>query len=189
MGRKAVYTETELLDATEKLLITHGYEGFHLKLLSEHVNGARSTIYQYYANKEELIAACVRRAMQRILKKIEVIDETDVMEALHATLRAYIDESKLHQILSVISKVKGEQSANTQADIAYVKEGHELLREQLYRLMTRAQQEEKMRQDIPIAAVLTVFFTFVDVPNTMGVSNEEWTNILFKIWLEGVKLG
>lgn len=188
MGRKAVYTETELLDATEKLLVTHGYDGFHLKLLSEHVNGARSTIYQYYANKEEVIAACVRRAMQRILKKIEVIDETDVMDALHATLRAYIEESKLHQILSVAAKIKADQSPNAQADLAYVKDGHDVLKGQLFRIMTRAQQEQKLRQDVPVMAILSVFFTFVDVPNTVGVNNEEWTKMLFNIWLEGVKL-
>ena len=188
MGRKAVYTETELLDATEKLLLTHGYDGFHLKLLSEHVNGARSTIYQYYANKEEVIAACVRRAMQRIMKKIEVIDEADVMQALHETLRAYIEESKLHQILSVVTKVKADQSPNAQADLAYVKDGHDMLKGQLFRLMTRAQQAKKLREDIPIMAILSVFFTFVDVPNTIGVSNEEWTKILFNIWLEGVKV-
>ena len=188
MGRKAVYTETELLDATEKLLITHGYDGFHLKLLSEHVNGARSTIYQYYANKEEVIAACVRRAMQRIMKKIEVIDETDAMEALRETLRAYVEESKLHRILSAASKVKVDEASNIEADLQYVSDGHELLKQQLFRLMSRAQQEGHLREDVPLMAILSVFFTFVDVPNTMGVSHDEWTNILFKIWLEGVKI-
>lgn len=186
MGRKAVYTETELLDATEKLLLTYGYDGFHLKLLSEHVNGARSTIYQYYANKEEVIAACLRRAMHRIMKKIEVIDETDSRQAIFDTLRAYIEESKLHQILSASNKVDTTQSDHALADMTFVEEGHTILKEQLMRIMLQAQQQGILRSDVDSLAVASVFFTFVNAPNMLGVTNEEWTHILFNMWLHGV---
>ena len=43
--RKKLFTHEQLLEKTEELLLTYGYEKFHLKLLSMHLDGARSTIY------------------------------------------------------------------------------------------------------------------------------------------------
>ena len=79
MGRKQSFTETELLDTTKKLVLEHGYDGFHLKLLSQHLSGARSTIYQYYSNKEEIVAACMKRVIAKVLENCSAIDETDPM--------------------------------------------------------------------------------------------------------------
>lgn len=50
MGRRHVFTQSELLDHAKRMLLEHGYEGFQLKSLAERLAGARSTIYQYYAN-------------------------------------------------------------------------------------------------------------------------------------------
>ena len=54
--RKKLFTHEQLLEKTEELLLTYGYEKFHLKLLSMHLDGARSTIYSYYKNKEEIVS-------------------------------------------------------------------------------------------------------------------------------------
>ena len=64
MGRRHVFTRSELLDHAKRMLLEHGYEGFQLKSLSTRLPGARSTIYQYFANKEEIVAACMRRIME-----------------------------------------------------------------------------------------------------------------------------
>lgn len=89
MGRKQAFTKSELLDHTKKVLLEHGYDGFQLKLLSKNLVGARSTIYQYYANKEEIVAACMKRTMENVLQKASAIDETDCMNALQHLLEVY----------------------------------------------------------------------------------------------------
>ncbi|MGO4180974.1 TetR/AcrR family transcriptional regulator, partial [Paenibacillus sp. TAF43_2] len=105
MGRKQSFTETELLDTTKKLVLEHGYDGFHLKLLSQHLSGARSTIYQYYSNKEEIVAACMKRVIAKVLENCSAIDETDPMDALEQLLLIYVEESTLHQLLGDSSKI------------------------------------------------------------------------------------
>ena len=53
--RKKLFTHEQLLEKTEELLLTYGYEKFHIKLLSMNLDGERSTIYSFYKNKEEIV--------------------------------------------------------------------------------------------------------------------------------------
>lgn len=187
VGRKAIYTKTELLDTTEKLLIEFGYEGFHMKLLSEHLSGARSTIYQYYANKEEVIAACLRRAMERIMKRTENIDESDALVALQELLRAYISEAKLHRLLGETMKVKISVSDMAKVDVEFVTIGHHLLKAQLFRIMEAVQKVGYLRLDVPILAMVSLFFTLIETPNMLQLPSVDWADLLFKMWFEGVR--
>lgn len=187
VGRKAIYTKTELLDTTEKLLIEFGYEGFHMKLLSEHLSGARSTIYQYYANKEEVIAACLRRAMERIMKRTENIDESDALVALQELLRAYISEAKLHRLLGETMKVKISVSDMAKVDVEFVTVGHHLLKAQLFRIMEAVQKVGYLRLDVPILAMVSLFFTLIETPNMLQLPSVDWADLLFKMWFEGVR--
>lgn len=187
VGRKAIYTKTELLDTTEKLLIEFGYEGFHMKLLSEHLSGARSTIYQYYANKEEVIAACLRRAMERIMKRTENIDESDALVALQELLRAYISEAKLHRLLGETMKVKIAVSDMAKVDVEFVTIGHHLLKAQLFRIMEAVQKVGYLRLDVPILAMVSLFFTLIETPNMLQLPSVDWADLLFKMWFEGVR--
>src|SRR5690606_19534937 len=115
-GRKQAYTESELLDITKKLVLEHGYDGFTLKLLSQHLPGARSTIYQYYGNKEEIVAACMRRTIAAVIEKASAIDETNAMHALEELLGIYVEESKLHQLLGDAYKINTSHSEAAKRD-------------------------------------------------------------------------
>lgn len=185
MGRRRSYTESELLDATKRLLLEHGYDGFHLKLLSEHLEGARSTIYQYFANKEEIVAACMKRVMRDLLEKTAEIDESDAMEALRVILRAYVEESEFHQLLGDAHKIKVGQSEAAASDLAFVEQAHDRLKAQLSRLFDRASEEGKLRQDIPIPAQIGVFFNLINAPNMMRLPLDQWSEMLFRMWVQG----
>lgn len=185
MGRKRSYTDTELLDATKKLLLEHGYDGFHLKLLSEHLVGARSTIYQYFANKEEIVAACMKRTMESLLSGTAEVDESDPMEALRLILRAYIEESEFHQLLGDAHKIKVAHSEAAARDLAFVEQAHDRLKAQLSRLFERASKEGKLRQDIPIPAQIGVFFNLINAPNMMRLPLDQWSELLFRMWVQG----
>ncbi|MGM9988174.1 MAG: TetR/AcrR family transcriptional regulator [Bacillaceae bacterium] len=185
MGRKQAFTKLQLLETTEKLLLQYGYEGFHLKLLSTHVGGARSTIYLYYKSKEEIVAACMKRVMERMLAETSAIDETNTMEALKKLLYIYLREADLHFLLMNVQKVDMDDSEATKRDIEYIKAGHELLKGQLGRLGQAAKEEGHLRDDIPIVVTMSVFFTLINTRNPASISLEQWTDLLFTIWLEG----
>jgi len=185
MGRKQLYTRSELLDQAKKVLLEHGYEGFQLKLLSQSLVGARSTIYQYFANKEEIVAACMRRVMESILEHASAIDETDCMSALEQLLAVYLSEAGLHQILGYMHKINKANSAAAARDLEFVENAHTTLKQQLERLFTRAQEEGRLNPNIPLPAIVGVFFNLIDTPNTMNLPLSQWSKILFQLWLEG----
>lgn len=187
MGRKPSYTESELLDITKKLVLEHGYDGFHLKLLSQHLPGARSTIYQYYANKEEIVAACMKRVISSVIEKASAIDETDTMQALQELLDIYVDESKLHQLLGDAHKINTTNSAAASRDLDVVEQGHTTLKIQLTRLFQRAQQEKNLREDIPLPVLIGGFFNLINTPNMINVPNPQWSKLLFQMWIGGAQ--
>lgn len=187
MGRKQSFTETELLDTTKKLVLEHGYDGFHLKLLSQHLSGARSTIYQYYSNKEEIVAACMRRVMATVLQNALAIDETDPMDALEQLLLIYVEESSLHKLLGSSYKINTSNSAAAARDLEFIEEAHMTLKIQLSRLFERAQSEGVLRNDMPLPVLIGIFFNLIDTPNMLNIPTPAWGKLLFQMWMGGAK--
>lgn len=187
LGRKQSYSHSELLSLTKRLVLEHGYDGFNLKLLSQYLPGARSTIYQYYANKDEIVAACMRRVITSILEKASALDETDSMQALQELLGIYLEEYQLHQLLSDAYKIKTSNSDAARQDIEYVEQAHETLKVQLTRLFQKAQQEGRLRDDIPLPVQVGVFFNLINTPNMMNIPVSQWSQLLFNVWMGGAK--
>ncbi|MDU4694443.1 MULTISPECIES: TetR/AcrR family transcriptional regulator [Paenibacillus] len=185
MARKQSYSHSELLNLTKRLVLEHGYDGFNLKLLSQHLPGARSTIYQYFANKDEIVAACMKRVTAGILEKASALDESDAMQALQELLGIYLEEYQLHQLLSDAYKIKTSNSEAARRDIEFVEEAHDFLKVQLTRLFQKAQQEGKLREDIPLPVHVGVFFNLINTPNMMSVPLPQWSKMLFEVWMGG----
>ncbi|MFC5401136.1 TetR/AcrR family transcriptional regulator [Cohnella soli] len=187
MGRKQAYTQAELLDTTKRLLLDHGYDGFHLKLLSQHLHGARSTIYQYYGNKEQIVAACMKRVMLNMLDSASLVDESDCMKALEQVLYIYIQESAFHQLLGDMHKINTVDSPSAAEDLAFVEQSHITLKDQLGRLFAHAQQQGALRKDVPLPILIGVFFNLINTPNMLNIPTAQWSKHLFDIWLNGAR--
>lgn len=188
MGRKKAFTESELLDTVERLLLTHGYEGLNLKMLSEHLHGARSTIYQYYSNREEIVVASMKRVMERILNQTNSVDETDEIQALRCLLGIYLSEANLHTIFTSMNKIDiTNQTDRVSSDILFVEDAHSHLKEQITRLLIKAQNNQQIRSDIPIPVLTIVFFQLITTPNMLEMSHNKWSEILFQLWFDGAK--
>lgn len=185
MGRRRAFAHTELLDSVEKLLLEHGYDGFHLKLLSEHLPGARSTIYQYYKNREEIVAACMKRVMLRTLERAQVVDETEPMRAIRELLDIYVDNCKLHQIVGDAKKINPSQSVSTEKDLQFVEDAHNELKKQLSRVFLQAREEGHLRSDVPLPVLFGIFFQLIDTPNYLDIPKQQWTDFLYLVFMDG----
>ena len=65
---KAGEVETRLLDAATQLFLRHGFEGTSCDQVVALAGAGKASLYARYANKEELFAAAVRRAVDRSLQ-------------------------------------------------------------------------------------------------------------------------
>ena len=180
-----MFTRSELLDQTKQLLLEQGYDGFHLKNLSQRLTGARSTIYQYFANKEEIVAACMRRVMEEMLERASSVDETDCMDALRQLLTIYLREHGFHQLLGLANKIDAARSAAAAADLEFVERAHMTLQRQLERLFARAMEEGRLKEDIPLPVMIGVFFNLINTPNWANLPLPIWSEMLFRLFLEG----
>lgn len=185
MGRKQAFTKSELLDQTKQLLLQHGYEGFQLKLLSQNLVGARSTIYQYYANKDEIVAACMKRVMENVLQKTSAIDETDCMVALQNLLTVYLEEADFHQLLGDAHKINTANSVAAASDLEFIEQAHITLKNQLELLFGRAQEEGHLHRSIPLPVIIGVYFNLIETPNMLNMPTPEWSKLLYQMWLGG----
>lgn len=189
MARQRVFTNKELLDAAEQLLLERGYDGFHLKALSEKLHGARSTIYEYFANKEEIVAACMRRSMEKTVKACSMVNEEAPAKAIKELLILFVQQSGLHKLMMDLPRVELAATEKAKVDLAFVEEGHLRIREQLLRVFASAQQSGIIRNDVPYHVLASVFYHAVDTPNWMSIPVNQWADMLFTLWWEGGAAG
>ncbi len=94
--------EEELLAATEELFLEKGYEGFHFKALSEKLNVGRSTLYEYYPNKEELICSYMLKVMEQIFDECNGLSSNTPLQELRELLYVFMKYSQIHKIIQII---------------------------------------------------------------------------------------
>jgi len=189
MARQRAFSRTELLDATEQLLLERGYDGFQLKGLAQKLPGARSTIYEYYANKEEIVAACMRRTMERMLEACMAITPEEPVKGVRETLVIFLQQAGFHKLMVAAGKVNPNATAQTKEDIAFVESGHQLLKEKLMSLFEAAREQGFLRQDIPVPVIASVFFHAIETPNWLNLPAEQWADTLFSLWWNGGENG
>ncbi|HEY5578381.1 MAG TPA: TetR/AcrR family transcriptional regulator [Acidimicrobiia bacterium] len=63
-------TRDELLDAAEVLFSRHGYEGSSLGDVAAFVGIGRTTVYEYFADKEDLLASLVEGRLPKLVEQV-----------------------------------------------------------------------------------------------------------------------
>jgi AcrR family transcriptional regulator len=99
-----------LVEATAQVLVARGYEGSTTDAVAERAGVSIGTLYQYFPNKEALVAALIREHAEEILATVRaaLVSNADASpeEALHALIRAGIEA---HRINPALHKVLSEQ--------------------------------------------------------------------------------
>lgn len=90
----------EILAAATKLFEAHGYEQFSLRQVAEQVGYSPTTIYLYFANKDDLLFEVVYEGCIRFGEMLEAAYHTceDPAERLEAIGRAYLEFGLTHPL-------------------------------------------------------------------------------------------
>jgi AcrR family transcriptional regulator len=114
----------------------------------------RTTVYAHFANREELLEALVRRAMDATVETIESTDPTHgpADEALLRVIAAsWRQVANLAQLLGTASAVLGERMHELHAPVL----------DRLRALVRRGRRERRFRRDVPEAWLLSTYFALV----------------------------
>jgi AcrR family transcriptional regulator len=83
-----------ILEAAGELFVREGIENVSMRKIAEKIEYSPTTIYLYFKDKADLIAALVRGYFEEFLARVESATADlpkEPLEALKASMRAYID--------------------------------------------------------------------------------------------------
>lgn len=81
----------EIIDCTIRLLIKNGYHNINLKGIAQELGLGRTTIYQYFENKDDIINYAIRNAFEVLEARCEEIiknNDMTIIEKIKAIVEA-----------------------------------------------------------------------------------------------------
>jgi AcrR family transcriptional regulator len=187
MARLRSINEQELMKATEELLLEKGYDGLHFKLLAERLGVGRSTIYEYYANKDELIASYMLNLMDTIIEKCVSLDDSDPIQQLKGLLNIFTSYSHIHKFIQFIPHLKTVHSDKMDEQIKKLDQDHRKLFSIIVNMIKRGQEENYLRKDLLPEIITSIFFNSIQVPRALNIDSKDWSEKLFSVIFNGIK--
>lgn len=98
----------EIIEKAKKVFVKRGYHNTNLSHISKKCGMGRTTIYQYFKNKDEIFYHTVDSILEEILTKVETIaadKQLTSAEKLKKIVRQLIDEQKNNNTLIILLEV------------------------------------------------------------------------------------
>lgn len=185
MAKKKINIQ-EIYTVTGNLLLEKGYAGFHFKLVSDRLNVSRSTIYEYFSNKDELISSLMAHLMENMMQEIDGFQQVESpMEEMRKIFDLFRKYSHIHQILQNAPYVNVEGSPTVQQSLHSLRSQHQTLKQLLTRIVDACKERSLLRSDIPSSLITTILFTSVQIPGSSTIAEQEWNDLIFMVLLEG----
>ncbi len=101
-------TVDTILEATARVLVRHGFDGLSTNAVAEAAGVSIGSLYQYFPNKEALVAKLVERHIEEtnaaVLTELARVAQLPMFEAIRAVIelaiRAHAIEPELHRVLT-----------------------------------------------------------------------------------------
>jgi AcrR family transcriptional regulator len=189
LGPKAHRTRESILAAAAEHFAEHGYAGTTVADVAEHAGVSLGTVYQYFRDRADLVAALVHRSMQVMLERADT------------TWRAAEGEAGLHRIILnfITSYTEVAALAGVWEEVTHIDEELADLRRRLGRAFTSRVEKElrraagagEVRDDVApelAARALTgmvdryCYVTYVFDPPSRVPSAAASATVLAKLW-------
>lgn len=187
MAKKKL-NQIDLFIATEELLLSYGYHSFQFKTLSERLEVGRSTLYDYYRNKEELISDYMVYVMDKIIAECgEVTIDAGPEVQLKRLITLFMKYSQLHEILQVLPLLQTTESELVRQNIQKLEASHGTIKGFMMQIITKAQRENVLRTDIQPMVIAGIVYNCVNIPNMMNIELNTWATIVYDAIVNGIK--
>jgi AcrR family transcriptional regulator len=105
--RRSQETVDAILEAAARILVRHGYDGANTNRIAAAAGVSVGSLYQYFPNKESLVAALAAKRAQRVAEVLEArmaqFSRTPLPRAVREVIRAVFDahavEPELQRVL------------------------------------------------------------------------------------------
>ncbi len=186
MARRKV-DKQELFAVTEALLLERGYNGFHFGVLSERLGVGRSTIYEYYSSKEQLILVYMQRVMNQIMKECQEWASDPALKRLKGYLAVFMRYSQIHRITQILPMIDRSVSPEVNASIKQLSDSHQTVYSWIVDAIEEAKSEGEIRRDLSTSLIAAMIFSSIQLPDAMRgeqISGDQ----VFRLLYEGFQL-
>ncbi|SDO34637.1 TetR/AcrR family transcriptional regulator [Alkalicoccus daliensis] len=184
MGRMKAIDEVELFQETEKLILEAGYAGFHFKALSQRLGVARSTIYNYYSKKEELITAFMVHLLRQVVERMDTAAESE--EPLRSLITLWGKYANIHQMMQVMPYIDKEATEKVEKSVKEMFALLQQMRGKIKTILVQEQKKGKVRTDIQIDTLVGMVMATVQIPYRHS-SEEHWAEEVYQLIRDALK--
>lgn len=176
----------ELMKATEKLLLEQGYGGFNFSTLSSLLEIGRSTLYEYYPSKDELVVDYMNELMKNYTTELtSIVEQKDAKAQSIQLIELMIKYAHIHNILKVIPLLQGKSDVVTQMKKNFI-EDHILIIEDINSIINNGKQQKMIREEIPTDVLVNLLFNTINKPSSLKMDNKTWANWIWEIIYTGI---
>jgi len=172
---KRKVNESDILAAAEALLIEKGYDGFHFRALAERLSIGRSTLYEYFASKEELIVTYMEQAMANVMTKCKRWQDQAPLERLKGYLIIFMQHTHQIHCMAQIIPMMDQSNAYVEKKIQKLFRDHHQVYTWIADTIDEAKQRGEIRQDLSTGLLTAMIFSSVQLPNWIDGGKEAIT--------------
>lgn len=189
MVRSRKLEKNELMAETEKLLLEKGYRGFHFKELAERLGAGRSTIYEYYNGKDELVTAYMLNVMERIEKECQSLHSLPkTRDKIQGLLRLFMKYSQLHRITQILPMIERNGSQKVKQSIEKLFAEHDRLFHFIQAVINEGKAHGEIRRDVADEVLAQILFNSIQVDaGGRGTSHDDFAEKVFDVIFSGMK--
>jgi|SRR5690625_1979482 len=183
--RKKIKHKT-LMKTTEKILLEQGYGGFNFSLLSSELNVGRSTLYEYYASKDDLVADYMTELMVSYTEELtEIAKGPDAEEQLIELIQLMIKYAHIHDVLQMIPLMRSDSEAVQKVRENFVKD-HLVIINYIIGIVEFGKKKSVIREEIPTKILVNLLFNTINKPSSLDMDIDTWASWVWEIISVGV---
>ncbi len=180
--KKRRLDQLSLMKKTEEILLELGYGGFNFSVLSKSLGIGRSTLYEYYSSKDELIADYMSDLMDKFMRDLKEIRRIPNGEAqLLSLIQLMIKYAHIHHVLQMVELL------NMDSLLVKFKKAHLEIIEDIQGIVEYGKKEGVVRKEIPTEVLVSLLFNTINKPSSIEMELGQWSEWIWEIIYTGIK--
>lgn len=186
MARKKLYYQ-DLMKATEKILLEQGYGGFNFSILAQTIGIGRSTLYEYYSAKDDLIADYMKNVMDHFNADLQVVaGHQDSKEQLQKLIQLMLKYSQIHNIIKILPLLENRSETVIQVKEQFRQDHLDIL-QYVRDIIEKGKRESIIRSEIPTDILSMFFFNTINDSGFLPIEEEVWADWIWNILSKGIE--
>lgn len=146
----------------------------------------RSTLYEYYASKDELIVDYMHELMKNYTTELSTITaHENAKNQLIQLIELMIKYAHIHNILKMIPLLQSKSQAVVAMKEQFV-DDHLNIIQKIKSIIHHGKQRKIVREEIPTDVLVNLLFNTINKPTSLEMDNATWANWIWEILYVGM---